>query len=45
MKKVCIVMGSDSDLKVMAKCISKLKDFDIPFDVRVISAHRTSEGF
>ncbi len=41
MKKVCIVMGSDSDLKVMAKCISKLKDFDIPFDVRVISAHRT----
>lgn len=41
MKKVCIVMGSDSDLKVMEGCINKLKDFGIPFDVRVISAHRT----
>ena len=41
MKKVCIVMGSDSDLKVMSKCADKLKDFGIPFDVRVISAHRT----
>ena len=34
-------MGSDSDLKVMEGCINKLKDFGIPFDVRVISAHRT----
>lgn len=41
MKKVCIVMGSDSDLKVMEGCINKLKDFGVPFDVRVISAHRT----
>lgn len=41
MKKVCIVMGSDSDLKVMSKCADKLKDFGIPFDVRIISAHRT----
>ncbi len=41
MKKVCIVMGSDSDLKVMEGCIDKLQSFDIPFDVRVISAHRT----
>ncbi len=41
MKKVCIVMGSDSDLKVMEKCIDKLKDFGIPFDVRICSAHRT----
>lgn len=41
MKKVCIVMGSDSDLKVMSKCADKLTEFGIPFDVRIISAHRT----
>ena len=41
MKKVCIVMGSDSDLKVMEGCINKLESFGVPFDVRVISAHRT----
>lgn len=41
MKKVCIVMGSDSDLKVMEGCIERLKAFGVPFDVRVISAHRT----
>ena len=41
MKKVCIVMGSDSDLKVMEDCIDRLRKFDVPFDVRVISAHRT----
>lgn len=41
MKKVCVVMGSDSDLNVMEKCINKLKAFDIPFEVRIISAHRT----
>ena len=41
MKKVCIVMGSDSDLKVMGKCADKLAEFGVAFDVRVISAHRT----
>lgn len=41
MKKVCVVMGSDSDLKMMEACISRLRFFEIPFDVRVISAHRT----
>jgi 5-(carboxyamino)imidazole ribonucleotide mutase len=41
MKKVCIVMGSDSDLKVMEGAVNKLRDFGVPFDVRVISAHRT----
>lgn len=41
MKKVCIVMGSDSDLKVMEGAINRLKAFGIPFEVRVISAHRT----
>lgn len=41
MKKVCIVMGSDSDLSVMEGCINRLKSFGIPFEVRVVSAHRT----
>ena len=34
MKKVLVVMGSDSDLKVMGKCIDRLKSFDIPVDSR-----------
>ena len=41
MKKVCIVMGSDSDLKVMEKCVDRLKSFAIPAEVRICSAHRT----
>lgn len=41
MKKVAIVMGSDSDAKVVSPAFDKLKELDIPFDVRVISAHRT----
>lgn len=34
-------MGSDSDLPVVQKCIDQLKKFGIPFEARVISAHRT----
>ncbi len=41
MRKVAIVMGSDSDLGVMQKAIDKLKALEIGFEVRVISAHRT----
>ena len=40
-KKVAVIMGSDSDLETMKPCISRLKSFDIPVEVRVISAHRT----
>ena len=40
-KKVAVVMGSDSDLETMKPCIARLKSFDIPVEVRVISAHRT----
>ena len=47
MKKVLVIMGSDSDLKVMEKCIDRLKSFDIPTEVRICSAHRTPavDGF
>lgn len=41
MKKVGIVMGSDSDLKVVEKAILTLKDLDIPYEVHIYSAHRT----
>jgi len=40
-KKVAVVMGSDSDLDTMRPCIARLKTWDIPTQVRVISAHRT----
>ncbi|MBE6605806.1 MAG: 5-(carboxyamino)imidazole ribonucleotide mutase [Ruminococcaceae bacterium] len=41
MKKVGIVMGSDSDLGIVEKAIDTLKEYDVPFEVRVLSAHRT----
>ena len=41
MKKVGIVMGSDSDLPILQKSIDTLKSLDIPFEVHVYSAHRT----
>lgn len=41
MKKVAVVMGSDSDLSTMRPCIERLKAFQIPFTVRILSAHRT----
>lgn len=44
MKKVAVVMGSDSDLGTMQKCIDKLKSLKIDFEVRVLSAHRTPEA-
>ena len=43
MKKVAILMGSDSDFGVMSKAVSVLKDFGIPVEVHVYSAHRTPE--
>ncbi|MBR2452722.1 MAG: 5-(carboxyamino)imidazole ribonucleotide mutase [Clostridia bacterium] len=41
MKKVGIIMGSDSDLPVVEKAIDTLKDLGVPFEVHVYSAHRT----
>lgn len=43
MKKVGIIMGSDSDLPIIEKAIDILKDFSIPFEVHIYSAHRTPE--
>ena len=41
MKKVAVLMGSDSDLPIVEKGIAVLKEYGIPFEVHVYSAHRT----
>lgn len=41
MKKIGIIMGSDSDLPVVKKAIDTLEEFEVPFEVHVYSAHRT----
>jgi len=43
LKKIGIVMGSDSDLPVITKATDLLKQLEIPFEVHVYSAHRTPE--
>ena len=44
MKKIGIVMGSDSDLAVAQKAADTLKELGVPFEVHVYSAHRTPEA-
>lgn len=41
MKKIGIIMGSDSDLPVVEKAITTLEEYGVPFEVHVYSAHRT----
>jgi len=41
--KVSIIMGSVSDLKVMEKAAKVLDEFEIPFEINALSAHRTPE--
>jgi len=41
MKKVGIVMGSDSDLPIIQKAVDTLKELNIPYEVHIYSAHRT----
>ena len=43
LKKVLVVMGSDSDLPVMSACMRMLDDFAIPHDVKICSAHRSPD--
>lgn len=42
-KDVAIIMGSSSDLPIMEKAVEVLKDFEISYEVKVVSAHRTPE--
>lgn len=41
--KVSIIMGSFSDWKIVEKAANRLDDFEIPFEIKVFSAHRTPE--
>ena len=41
MKKVAIVMGSDSDFPIVKEAVLELKKFEVEYEVRVMSAHRT----
>ena len=43
MKKIAIIMGSDSDLPVVKKAAETLAAFDVPYEMHVYSAHRTPE--
>ncbi len=44
MKKVAIIMGSDSDLAVMEKAVEVLRTLGVPYEVHILSAHRTPEA-
>ena len=44
MKKIAIVMGSDSDWECMKAAVKTLKDFGVPCEARVLSAHRSPEA-
>ena len=41
MKKVGLIMGSDSDLPIVQKAVDMLKSLEIPYEVHIYSAHRT----
>ena len=41
MKKIGIIMGCDSDLPTVKKAVDTLKDFSVPYEIHVFSAHRT----
>jgi 5-(carboxyamino)imidazole ribonucleotide mutase len=43
MKKVAVIMGSDSDFPVVNEAIKTLKDFEVEYEAHVMSAHRTPE--
>lgn len=43
LKKIGIIMGSDSDLPVVQKTVEMLKSFQVPYEIHILSAHRTPE--
>jgi 5-(carboxyamino)imidazole ribonucleotide mutase len=43
MKKVAIVMGSKSDVELVKPCMEVLEEFGVPYDVKILSAHRTPD--
>ena len=43
MKKIAVIMGSDSDLPVVKKAVRVLEEFNAPYEVHIFSAHRTPD--
>ena len=43
MKKIAVIMGSDSDLPVVKKAVNVLEEFNAPYEVHIFSAHRTPD--
>ena len=43
MRKVAVIMGSDSDAEVVKKATAVLKEFDVPYEAHIYSAHRTPQ--
>ena len=43
LKKVAVIMGSDSDLPIVKDAVAELKSYGVPYEVHVMSAHRTPE--
>ena len=43
MKQISIIMGSDSDLEIMKEAANVLDEFKIPYEITVVSAHRTPD--
>ncbi len=43
-KKVAVIMGSDSDFPIVEGAIKTLNDYNVPFEVHIMSAHRTPEA-
>lgn len=43
-KKVAVIMGSDSDFPIVKGAVEKLKSFGVPYEVHVMSAHRTPDA-
>ena len=41
MKKVAVIMGSDSDFPVVSKAVAELKAYGVPYECHVLSDHRT----
>ncbi len=44
MRKVAVIMGSDSDLPALRPCLEQLRDLGIPFEAHIYSAHRTPDA-
>ena len=42
-REVAVIMGSDSDLNVMKETMHLLKEFDVPYEVKILSAHRSPQ--